>query len=630
MGGFFSPSTTIGGSVLAPSIPLSAASLTGLYQLPGFDGLGIAVNALEYFQITNAGMKMGYKPPVAFGVVVNATTYAAPSGGYAGNGSPVISPDGRFFYSCTALVGQGYISVRARNFVTGFLTDLSGSPFITGIGLLPSEITISPDGKHLYIAASAATSIALHTINQSSGVPSFVISYGIAGVIPSTSPGCIQVTPDGLHVLCATTNNIHVFSRDANTGALVNVIGSPFASGGTTVRGIKITSDGRFVFAANSTTNNLSAFARNPVTGSLTPLVDSPYAVGTSPYGVNITPDDAFVYVNNSASNNISAFSIDASSGALTAIAGSPFGCTAGTRQTSISSDGTQLIASGNGISAYTLTPTTGFITPIAGSPFAIAGGVYYWITFSPDDLFIYLCAQATAGPIYLANTSTAPTYNLLEAVYDPLGGLSGSLFVGGTLYANGLVLNSGSASFNRLTLGTPGTVSATDASLDIFGSTNAIIHAHNTGAQGAAAGTAIIGYAVPAGAAMLNGSRLGGFFLGGTQTVAGALGNSFAIEAFCTQNWTAAANGTRAVISVTPNGSLVRTAALSIDQDGAVTFGRTVKTAGYTVATLPAGAVGQRAYVTDAVAPAYMGALVGGGAVVCPVFHNGVAWVSG
>lgn len=48
-----------------------------------------------------------------------------------------------------------------------------------------------------------------------------------------------------------------------------------------------------------------------------------------------------------------------------------------------------------------------------------------------------------------------------------------------------------------------------------------------------------------------------------------------------------------------------------------------------YTVATLPVGVVGDTAYVTDATAPTYLGALVGGGAVVCPVFYNGTAWVS-
>jgi len=53
------------------------------------------------------------------------------------------------------------------------------------------------------------------------------------------------------------------------------------------------------------------------------------------------------------------------------------------------------------------------------------------------------------------------------------------------------------------------------------------------------------------------------------------------------------------------------------------------VSTSGFTVATLPAGTVGDTAYVTDATAPTYLGTLTGGGAVTCPVFYNGSAWVS-
>ena len=49
----------------------------------------------------------------------------------------------------------------------------------------------------------------------------------------------------------------------------------------------------------------------------------------------------------------------------------------------------------------------------------------------------------------------------------------------------------------------------------------------------------------------------------------------------------------------------------------------------GYTVATLPTGALGMETYVTDAVSPTYLGTLTGGGSVRCPVFHNGTAWVS-
>ena len=48
------------------------------------------------------------------------------------------------------------------------------------------------------------------------------------------------------------------------------------------------------------------------------------------------------------------------------------------------------------------------------------------------------------------------------------------------------------------------------------------------------------------------------------------------------------------------------------------------------TVAQLPAaGTAGRRAYVTDALAPAFLAAVVGGGAVVTPVFDDGTNWIA-
>jgi hypothetical protein len=49
------------------------------------------------------------------------------------------------------------------------------------------------------------------------------------------------------------------------------------------------------------------------------------------------------------------------------------------------------------------------------------------------------------------------------------------------------------------------------------------------------------------------------------------------------------------------------------------------------TVATLPASpAVGEMWLVTDATAATFGATVVGGGAVVAPVFWNGTAWVTG
>jgi hypothetical protein len=61
----------------------------------------------------------------------------------------------------------------------------------------------------------------------------------------------------------------------------------------------------------------------------------------------------------------------------------------------------------------------------------------------------------------------------------------------------------------------------------------------------------------------------------------------------------------------------------------GKVITNNVVRLAQYTVSTLPTGAQGDTAYVTDALAPTYMATVVGGGAVVTAVFHNGTNWVA-
>jgi hypothetical protein len=69
--------------------------------------------------------------------------------------------------------------------------------------------------------------------------------------------------------------------------------------------------------------------------------------------------------------------------------------------------------------------------------------------------------------------------------------------------------------------------------------------------------------------------------------------------------------------------------AANTFTNAGTTGFGGPVRLKGYTVATLPAGVQGQLAFATDLLAPTYLGAAVGGGAVVGPIFYDGANWVS-
>jgi hypothetical protein len=82
------------------------------------------------------------------------------------------------------------------------------------------------------------------------------------------------------------------------------------------------------------------------------------------------------------------------------------------------------------------------------------------------------------------------------------------------------------------------------------------------------------------------------------------------------TQWYTAAANGTNGAAS------LVNTMTLSAS--GNLTAIGSVSTGVFTVATLPAGAYGMRAFVTDATSASYASIVVGGGGNAVPVFFNG------
>jgi hypothetical protein len=103
----------------------------------------------------------------------------------------------------------------------------------------------------------------------------------------------------------------------------------------------------------------------------------------------------------------------------------------------------------------------------------------------------------------------------------------------------------------------------------------------------------------------------------GGSLTIAGGTGTS--------------AGG---AVIISTAATTTQAAAVTVNKDGVTTFAKPPVLPVYTVATLPATAAagmvqGAMAVVTDATTPTYLGALTGGGAVVCPVFYNGTAWVS-
>lgn len=169
-----------------------------------------------------------------------------------------------------------------------------------------------------------------------------------------------------------------------------------------------------------------------------------------------------------------------------------------------------------------------------------------------------------------------------------------------------------------------------------------------------------------PTGSAISAGSNTSTFIVNGstrswqTGTVAAAYLNYFTgntLNATAASTFTVAANFVTDIITATGNGTIATavgfynpaTALTNVTNgygayfnaptgatnnfaaffNGVASFNSTVRLKNYTVATLPAGVQGDLAYVTDALTPAFLVTIVGGGATVAPVFYNGTNWVS-
>ena len=115
-----------------------------------------------------------------------------------------------------------------------------------------------------------------------------------------------------------------------------------------------------------------------------------------------------------------------------------------------------------------------------------------------------------------------------------------------------------------------------------ISGATTGTAKFTNTAAQGSSAGAGMSGFSDP-GAAMLSGSRLGFYTLGGSVNASHTTSNATAISSFATENWSTSATGSNLILETTANGGTVRAAALTLGQDKSATFASTVSAIAFT-----------------------------------------------
>lgn len=232
-----------------------------------------------------------------------------------------MSPTAPFLFAVDQTAGN--VTAYTVDPGSGSLGVIQGSPFPIQPVSHPSSVAISPKGDFIFVANGTEGTIAVFNISGTgtlaqAGIP---VSLG-AGATPTS----IAVEHSGrfLYVTDPAHNAIAGFTIQSG-GGLTPINGSPFAAGAAPI-GLGIDPQGALLFAANSVSNNVSAYAIDSSSGALGQVSGSPFPTGgVGPSAVAVDSETSFVYVTDQASHDIAAFSI-ASKGALQPVKGSPFG----------------------------------------------------------------------------------------------------------------------------------------------------------------------------------------------------------------------------------------------------------------------------------------------------------------
>jgi DNA-binding beta-propeller fold protein YncE len=306
------------------------------------------------------------------------------------------------------------------------------------------HLLLSPDGRHLYVAARNDAAIAVLSRDAATGELAFVGNQVEGQVIPGatgvTTRGLsgvsrLAISPDGRHVYASGSlgNALSVFARDSDTGALAFLeaetqgVDDPNDAGGAVLglerpAGLTVSADGSQVYVAARFGNAVVVFDRQsdaaePRFGELSfrtayrnGLLGVSGIAGAS--DLVLSPDGAQLYVAAEADNGVVRFD-RAGDGSLTwrrrfsrGDAGLPG--MAGPQSISLSPDGTELYVAGFGDSSLTIFErlvtgdTAGTLRPLQtlfdeeGAVFNMGGPVA--VVPSADDRQVYVVASTDSS----------------------------------------------------------------------------------------------------------------------------------------------------------------------------------------------------------------------------------------
>lgn len=223
-------------------------------------------------------------------------------------GSVAVSPDSHHIY---VTGGFDTVTVFSRDAASGGVSvveEQRGTHGVEGL-IYPDPIAVSPDGKHVYVGTlTGALVIFTRDLQRGSLTATGLLRDGVDGADGLDAIRGLSISPDGrnLYVAASDDDSIAVFDRNSDLGLLT--FAQILRDGSGPVRGldgaysVAVSSDGKRVYTASADSSSMVVFARHTATGRLEfveAFVEGDAALDGlgGAHQVAISPDNANVYV---------------------------------------------------------------------------------------------------------------------------------------------------------------------------------------------------------------------------------------------------------------------------------------------------------------------------------------------
>ncbi len=309
----------------------------------------------------------------------NGTLTFAPQSPFAAGAAVswiTLDPSKKFLYAVTNVAGTANVFTFSVDNTTGFLAQVNRTQF----PVAPGVIVVDASGTHAYVVSSATSNqrlVGAFAIDPTTHALSMLANFPVTTAV---IPIGMAIDPAGRFLYVLGTQTVDVFARDAATGVITRVQGSPFATGTTSGTATGIAAVPGFVLVPAALGNGVAVLAVNTTTGVLTPVAGSPFTSGQGTFAVAVHPLGNFVYAANQGllggTGSVTQFAFNGTTGFLTSIS-SPVD--AGAQPAAIVVDpGARFVftAGAGTVNGFSINATTGALTPLSGTALTISGSV--------------------------------------------------------------------------------------------------------------------------------------------------------------------------------------------------------------------------------------------------------------